>query len=280
MKMFHTSVASILLAFLPFSLLAEPVVQTAACQDNPALTCATGIDRLEILGRTFDVDFVVGSYEDVFADNDPYFINDFVGFTAAVAAMENALDTSGVVGAIGTGSSPWSAIYTPENDQDPGVMGVTAVATEYSGPTTLWISIGTTEFRLDFDLADWQPGSFVSWAVFSLAVDIDVKPGSYPNSINPKSKGKIPVAIFTTDTFIASQVDWATVLFGPAEATESHGRAHVEDVDGDGDIDLLLHFNTQETGIACDDTEATLTGETFGGEPIFGTDSIVTVNCF
>jgi len=36
-------------------------------------------------------------------------------------------------------------------------------------------------------------------------------------------------------------------------------------MDGDGDLDLLVHFKTAETGIACDATAATLTGQTFGG---------------
>jgi len=110
-------------------------------------------------------------------------------------------------------------------------------------------------------------------------IEIDIKPGSDPNSINLKSKGKIPVAVLTTDTFDATQVDWETVMFGPNGATEAHGRSHVKDIDGDGDADLVLHFKTQETGIACGDTEAALTGETFGGQAFTGTDSIVTVGC-
>ena len=120
----------------------------------------------------------------------------------------------------------------------------------------------------------------LSWIVQDVTrLEIDIKPGGDPNSINPSSGSKIPVAILTTDTFDATQVDWESVLFGPGRATESHGRAHIKDVDDDGDMDLLLHFNTAETGIACGDTEATLTGETFDGQAILGTDSIVTVKC-
>ncbi|MCH7622283.1 MAG: hypothetical protein IH870_10335 [Chloroflexi bacterium] len=51
------------------------------------------------------------------------------------------------------------------------------------------------------------------------------------------------------------------------------------DYDGDGDLDLILHFNTEDTDIQCGDTEASLTGETFIGQPILGTDAIQTVGC-
>ena len=108
-------------------------------------------------------------------------------------------------------------------------------------------------------------------------VTIDIKPGSDPNSINPKSKGVIPVAILTTDDFDATTVDPLSVKFGPGEAEEAHGKGHIEDVDNDGDSDLVLHFKTQETGIQSGDIEASLTGETFGGQAIAGTDAIRTV---
>ncbi len=53
----------------------------------------------------------------------------------------------------------------------------------------------------------------------------------------------------------------------------------LEDVDGDGDTDLILHFRTQDTGIQCGNTSASLTGQTFSGQAIQGSDSIVTVGC-
>jgi len=113
----------------------------------------------------------------------------------------------------------------------------------------------------------------------SVSVTIDIKPGKTPNSINPASKQKISVAILSIESFDALQVDWETISFGPARATEFHGRSHVKDVDEDGDMDLLFHFNAAETGITCGDTEATLTGMTFDGQSIIGTDAINTVNC-
>ena len=110
-------------------------------------------------------------------------------------------------------------------------------------------------------------------------VDIDIKPGTDPNSINLRANGKIPVAILTTDTFDATQVDWESVLFGPEGATEVHERSHIDDVDDDGDMDVVLHFYTQDTGIACSDTKATLTGQMFSGESFVGTDTIETLKC-
>ena len=114
---------------------------------------------------------------------------------------------------------------------------------------------------------------------FRTALDIDIKPGSNPNSINPRSKGKIPVAILKTDHFDPWDVDSSTLAFGPDGAGTAHSMDHAEDVDGDSDIDMVVHFNTQETGIACGDTEATLTGETFGGTAFEGTDSVKTAGC-
>ena len=110
-------------------------------------------------------------------------------------------------------------------------------------------------------------------------VAIDIKPGSFPNSINPRSKGVIPVAILTTDTFDATTVDPNTVRFGATGTEAAPVHSALEDVDGDGDIDLILQFNTQNTGIVCGETSASLTGQTFGGQVIQGSDSIRTVPC-
>jgi hypothetical protein len=112
-----------------------------------------------------------------------------------------------------------------------------------------------------------------------ISVTLDIKPRSFPNSINPKSNGVIPVAILTTDTFDATTVDPLSVRFGPKEAKEAHNKGHLEDVNKDNRLDLVLHFSTKATGIQCGDTSASLTGETFDGDPIEGTDSIKTVGC-
>jgi hypothetical protein len=103
-----------------------------------------------------------------------------------------------------------------------------------------------------------------------LAIEIDIKPGSYPNSINLKSKGKIPVAILTTDDFDAYDVDPDTVYFAGASPL----RWKLEDVDKDGDYDMLFHFKTRKLDLTKESAEATLEGETHDGIQITGTDSV------
>jgi hypothetical protein len=124
-----------------------------------------------------------------------------------------------------------------------------------------------------------EDSAFRIIGTFVIPIELDIKPGSDANSINPRSRGFIPVAILTTETFDASTIDPSTLRFGPDGAAVADMGAHFEDVDLDGDADLVAHFRTQETGIACGDTEATLTGETTGGQPIEGSDSINTVGC-
>ena len=102
------------------------------------------------------------------------------------------------------------------------------------------------------------------------AIVIDIKPGSYPNSINLKSKGVIPVGVLTTYAFEASMVDPNTVLFAGAKPV----RWALEDIYRDGFIDMIFHFKTQELMLYKDSTEATLTGYTLDGFYFEGKDSV------
>ena len=113
---------------------------------------------------------------------------------------------------------------------------------------------------------------------------IDIKPGSYPNSINPSSNGLIPVAILGSDNFDVTAVNWTTLEFGFESSSPVHDlndpsviAEHTVDVDDDGDSDLVLHFRVSETGIACGDTEATLTGKTHAGDFVSASDTVNTV---
>lgn len=135
----------------------------------------------------------------------------------------------------------------------------------------VFIARGTGDSALDLDFQTYSGG---------IEVDIDVKPGSDPNSIDCNNeKEVITVAILTTGGFDATTVDHTTVTFEGASETHvdkksEEPRRHEEDVDGDGDTDLVLHFRLGDTDLNCDSTEAILEGETFGGQTIEGSDAV------
>jgi sugar lactone lactonase YvrE len=117
-----------------------------------------------------------------------------------------------------------------------------------------------------------------------IAIDVDIKPGSIPNSINLLEQGVLPVAILGSESFEASAVDGASLTFAPGEAAPAHDLSdpvvfadHLEDVNSDGIVDLVSHYRTEETDIAYGDMTACLSGSTLDGVRFNGCDSVRTV---
>lgn len=107
---------------------------------------------------------------------------------------------------------------------------------------------------------------------------IDIRPGDDTNAVNPADPGTVPVAILGSERFDVGSVDDATLAFGPNGAAPTTVPAtSLEDVNGDGFLDLLSHYRLRDTGIAFGDTQACLHAKTVEGFPIEGCDSIQTV---
>ena len=109
-------------------------------------------------------------------------------------------------------------------------------------------------------------------------VNIDVIPGSASNVVYPNKAGKLPVAVLGSAVFDATQVDPAKLRFGPAAAPTPEPVV-ISNVDGLHGDDTTARFPVQQTGILCNDTEVTLSGETYAGQLITGTDTIDATQC-
>jgi hypothetical protein len=112
------------------------------------------------------------------------------------------------------------------------------------------------------------------------AVPIDVMPGSSTNPINSDGNGVIPVAILSTPDFDASTVDASTVSLD-GQAVRLKGKSgtsgSLEDVNGDGLLDLVVQIVDTDGTYADGSTVATVTAKTTAGESIKGTDTITVV---
>jgi hypothetical protein len=111
-----------------------------------------------------------------------------------------------------------------------------------------------------------------------IAVDIDIKPGSDPNSINLDSVGVIPVAILSSADFDATTVNPDTVFLAGAKV-KMLGKSdkllcHEEDVNNDALLDLVCQVLTEESLIETGESVAVLEAETYDGTQIRGEDAI------
>ena len=115
----------------------------------------------------------------------------------------------------------------------------------------------------------------------AIPVDISIKPGATPPvPINAGSHGTIPVAIISTSTFNAvTSVVTSSLTFGRTGKEQSLAFCNTggEDVNGDGLLDLVCHFETQSTGFQSGDTLGILMGKTVQGGTIIGQEAIVIV---
>ena len=122
-------------------------------------------------------------------------------------------------------------------------------------------------------------GAF-EYELATIEVSIDIKPGSDTNPINPNSNGNIPVAILSTTDFDApSMVDVSSLTFGRTgnEKSLAFCNQNGEDVNGDGLLDQVCHFETQLTGLVNPKIRyGNLKGYTVDGTPLKGKD-IVTI---
>ena len=247
-----------------FEVATDPVIDV-----DPVNGRAETVWNLDIGGTLYNVSLDQSFGAQVFEGDD-------VGAGLAVDAINAALNAEG--------------LEIIDNDMPPDlqfffVYSEAATLTGYAGCRSGWIDACSTNpfgwVNMPLQDSATQIGDgFAATAFFSLAipVDIDVRPGNANNKVFPNKSGKLPVAILSSAEFDALQVDPATLQFGSARAPVADPPT-TGDVDGEFGDDMVAKFNVQETGIFCDDTDVTLSGSTYAGDPFLGMDNIDASDC-
>ena len=103
-------------------------------------------------------------------------------------------------------------------------------------------------------------------------VDVDIKPGSPVNGINRRSRGLLPVAVFSSSSFDSTTIVQETVQF--AGAAPSLIERRVKDINHDGLPDVIFLFFIQALNLPHGISALCIEGETTGGILFEGCDTI------
>lgn len=279
----------------------DPVNDAWGCP--PSAACTTPFLNIvgpvtDVVGLFFSFDNVTGDYEaTMFASEANPFIGDvrvnvnlFNGDTGDLF-FDNVNDfffSSPTTSVTVSGSSS-SLLGWTAGDQVAACEGSGGIIPEPClgglGASTAFSS-GVVNFAAGVQTARdaFQSSPPATISVVAAVVGIDIKPGDFPNSINLRSAGVIPVAILSSETFDALTIDEETIFLASAGVRVAGrvgvaGRSgkfmcHEEDVNDDGFDDLVCQIETAEFLIEPGEDTAELTAETFNGTPIQGTDSI------
>ena len=159
-----------------------------------------------------------------------------------------------------------------------GVRGLEAVSGDFNNDGRQDLA-GLRESSLSEPGGPGYIGILLNTGPFPVrAVSVDVKPGVSPNYVNAYVRGVLPVAVLGAADFDASMIDPATViLHGSGDASPAGGDrplCHLEDVNGDGEVDLLCQFRILDLALRPGEATLVLEAKTYDGQRIRGEDRV------
>jgi hypothetical protein len=126
------------------------------------------------------------------------------------------------------------------------------------------------------------------WFAVAIEIDIDLKPGTYPNEVNFNGRGVIPVAVLGSADFDVREINIPFLRFEGMEVRiKRNGKPQCDNKDVSGDFsasmegspdgftDLVCMFVDTKSGWPSGKVEASLTGWLNDWIPFKGTDSII-----
>jgi hypothetical protein len=143
------------------------LVGTVAAQAAPVITygggVATGIQNLQVNGKTYDVTFDLGQYAAVFADAAPTFLGDETGAAAAMAALLEVLDGADAV-SFGDVLKPQGNLIIPYAIVHDGLKSVSKQIAYIDTIGATWRGYGDLTMDLTHNMRAWN----YAYAVFEL----------------------------------------------------------------------------------------------------------------
>lgn len=203
-----------------------------------------------------------------------------------VADVVNAVTTAltsptidGLTLAASTGYEAWLTSVAPAS-----YSGPTGVSTDFDIEITVPAGTDAGTYNFTIGAVDSAGVNYGSQTVAitvpeqKIEVSIYIKPFSCPNAINLDLKGVLPVAIFGQGDFDVAAIDASSIQIGGVSLAENKkGKLMfaLEDVDGDGIMDAICHFQLSDlvaAGVLNADTKSlTLEGQLTSGQAFSGT---------